>query len=68
MNTMPNGYPLWISIANRSVRRHACSLHIHLSGIAYGPKGEKNHLVMEEADLDFRNLLRALHDSGAGAA
>jgi deoxyribonuclease-4 len=40
-------------------------LHIHLSGINYGPKGEKNHLVMEEADLDFRNLMRALHDSGA---
>jgi deoxyribonuclease-4 len=40
-------------------------LHIHLSGINYGPKGEKNHLVMEEADLDFSNLMRALHDSGA---
>jgi deoxyribonuclease-4 len=40
-------------------------LHIHLSGIEYGPKGEKNHLVMEEADLDFKTLLRALHDSGA---
>jgi deoxyribonuclease-4 len=40
-------------------------LHIHLSGINYGPKGEKNHLVMEQADLDFRNLMRALHDSGA---
>ncbi|MGB8213021.1 MAG: TIM barrel protein [Anaerolineales bacterium] len=40
-------------------------LHIHLSGIAYGPKGEKNHLTMEESDLDFKNLLRALHDSGA---
>jgi deoxyribonuclease-4 len=36
-------------------------LHIHLSGINYGPKGEKNHLIMEEADLDFRNLMRALH-------
>jgi deoxyribonuclease-4 len=40
-------------------------LHIHLSGINYGPKGEKNHLVMEEADLDFTNLMRALHASGA---
>ncbi len=39
-------------------------LHIHLSGINYGPKGEKNHLVMEEADLDFKTLMRALHDSG----
>ncbi len=41
------------------------NLHIHLSGIAYGPKGEKKHLVMEEADLDFKNLFRALHDCGA---
>jgi deoxyribonuclease IV len=40
-------------------------MHIHLSGIAYGPKGEKNHLVMEEADLKFRELMQALCDSGA---
>jgi deoxyribonuclease-4 len=40
-------------------------LHIHLSGINYGPKGEKNHLVMEEADMDFKALMRALHESGA---
>ena len=40
-------------------------LHIHLSGINYGPKGEKNHLVMEESDLDFKTLLRALHEAGA---
>lgn len=41
-------------------------LHIHLSGIEYGPRGEKNHLAMEEADLDFRAIFRALHDFGAG--
>ena len=40
------------------------NLHIHLSGINYGPKGEKNHLIMEEADLDFTNLMRALHATG----
>ncbi|MDP2993566.1 MAG: TIM barrel protein [Anaerolineales bacterium] len=39
-------------------------MHIHLSGINYGPKGEKNHLIMEDADLDFRNLMRALHAAG----
>jgi deoxyribonuclease-4 len=38
-------------------------LHIHLSGINYGPKGEKNHLIMEEADLNFKDLMRALHAS-----
>jgi deoxyribonuclease IV len=41
-------------------------LHIHLSGIAYGPKGEKEHLKLAEADLDLKALLRALHDYGCG--
>ncbi len=39
-------------------------LHIHLSGIEYGPKGEKEHLKVEEADLDVRAILRALHACG----
>ncbi len=37
-------------------------IHIHLSGIAYGPKGEKEHLKLEEADLDLKALFRALYD------
>lgn len=39
-------------------------LHIHLSGIEYGPKGEKNHLTFAEADFDVKALLRALRDLG----
>lgn len=42
------------------------SLHIHLSGIEYGPKGEKNHLRLEESDLDLDGLFRALHEAGCG--
>lgn len=41
-------------------------LHIHLSGIEYGPKGEKNHLPLRESDLDLKGLFRALHSCGAG--
>lgn len=41
-------------------------LHIHLSGIAYGPKGEKHHLVLKEADMDYRGLLKALKDFSVG--
>jgi len=41
-------------------------LHIHLSGIEYGPKGEKKHLPLEEADLDLKALMRALHAFGCG--
>jgi deoxyribonuclease-4 len=39
-------------------------LHIHLSGIEYGPKGERNHLKLEEADLDLKALFRALNEFG----
>jgi deoxyribonuclease-4 len=42
------------------------SLHIHLSGIAYGPKGEKEHLELKDADLNFKELFRALADFNCG--
>jgi deoxyribonuclease-4 len=38
------------------------NLHIHLSGIEYSEKGERNHLPLEEADLDLEAILRALKD------
>lgn len=41
-------------------------LHIHLSGIEYGPKGEKNHLPLAEADLNLKALFKALHEFGCG--
>ena len=42
------------------------SLHIHLSGIEYGPKGEKNHLPLRESDLNLSGLFAALHESKCG--
>jgi len=39
-------------------------LHIHLSGIEYSAKGERNHLPLEEADLDLGALFAALHRLG----
>jgi deoxyribonuclease-4 len=38
-------------------------LHIHLSGIKYGEKGEREHLPLDEADLDLDALFRALHNN-----
>ena len=38
------------------------NMHMHITGIAYGPKGEKNHLTLEESDLKYRELLKALKD------
>ncbi len=37
-------------------------MHMHVSGIAYTPKGESKHLVFAEADLKYQELLQALLD------
>jgi deoxyribonuclease IV len=35
-------------------------LHIHLSGIMYGPKGEREHLLLRDSDLNLESLFKAL--------
>lgn len=41
-------------------------LHIHISGIAYGEKGEREHLPIGESDLNLEAILLALKDFGCG--
>jgi deoxyribonuclease-4 len=43
-------------------------LHIHISGIAYGPKGELKHENLPRADLKYEELVHALKDSGASGS
>ena len=38
------------------------NMHIHISGIAYGKKGEIKHLNLKESDLQYIELLKALKD------
>ena len=35
-------------------------LHCHLSGIAYSSKGEQKHLMLDDSDMEYEALLRAL--------
>jgi deoxyribonuclease IV len=37
-------------------------MHIHIGGIKYSQKGEKNHIPLMESDFNFRECLRALKD------
>ncbi len=39
--------------------------HIHVSGIAYGGKGEIKHLNLKESDFQYAELLKALKDYNA---
>ena len=36
------------------------SMHLHFSGIAYGPKGEKHHLPLKESDAKWKEFLSVL--------
>lgn len=38
------------------------NMHIHVSGIEYGEKGEVRHLNLRESDLEYEDLVRALKD------
>jgi len=40
------------------------NVHFHISGIEYGLKGEKRHLVLKESDLKYDELMRACHTFG----
>jgi deoxyribonuclease-4 len=41
------------------------NMHIHLSGIAYGNKGEIKHLMLPDSDLRYAELLKALKERKA---
>ena len=61
-----NTYQEWVEVletyskmlGQQSLKR----LHIHLSGIEYSQKGERNHLPIRESDLNLDAILQALHD------
>lgn len=65
-----NSYGEWIAMLKQVKKALGSAalknLHIHLSGIAYGPKGEKNHLPLSEADLKYKDLFQALADMKCG--
>lgn len=35
------------------------NFHAHVAGIAYGEKGEKHHLIFEESDFNYKDLMKA---------
>ena len=37
-------------------------LHIHISGIDYGEKGEKEHLPLDESEFNYKSFLKVLDD------
>lgn len=38
------------------------NFHAHIAGIEYGAKGEKNHLIFEQSDMNYKDLMKAFKD------
>ncbi len=43
-------------------------MHIHISGIIYTTKGEREHIPLEESDMNWRGVLAVLRERGASGA
>lgn len=59
-----NTYEEFVGILERTAaklgKESLRHMHIHVSGIEYGPRGEKRHLNLKDSDFNYRELLRAL--------
>ena len=64
-----NSYREFIAILDQVERKLGRpgldNMHIHLSGIAYGNKGEIKHLMLPNSDLQYTELLEALKERKA---
>jgi len=47
-----------VRLGEQALRR----LHVHISGIEFGPRGERRHLPLRRSRFRYRELLRALKD------
>ncbi len=65
-----NSYPEFTSVLEQVRERLGDNalknLHLHISGIEFSAKGERRHLELQESDLQYNELLRALRDYDAG--
>jgi deoxyribonuclease-4 len=65
-----NSYEEWIDLLKRYRKvlgkNASRRIHTHLSGIEYGPKGERNHLMLNDSDFNLTDLARALTELDFG--
>ncbi|MBI2139560.1 TIM barrel protein [Candidatus Woesearchaeota archaeon] len=58
-NNSPDEFRQILSSVEKSLGRKGLdNMHIHMTGIAYGEKGEKHHLNLDESDFNYKELLK----------
>lgn len=63
-----NSYPEFVGVLEEIEqmlgKQGLHNMHIHISGIHYGEKGERHHLVLKESDFCYTELLKACASFG----
>jgi deoxyribonuclease-4 len=62
-NTYAEFVEILREIEARLGRQALDDMHIHVSGIEYGPRGERRHTSLALSDFNYVDLLRALKDT-----
>ncbi len=61
-NTYAEFIDILQEVEKRLGRQALDDMHIHVSGIEYGPRGERRHTPLALSDFNYVDLLRALKD------
>lgn len=61
-NTYNEFAKVFEQIGNELGQNALDNFHAHIAGIEYGLKGEKKHLNLNEADMNYKDLLKAFKD------
>lgn len=65
-----NSYQEWSDVLKQIAKELGAgflkNLHIHISGIKYSTKGEREHLNLPDSDLKYQELLKALKEYQVG--
>lgn len=60
MNKRSDFHDVLSKVESRLGPEQLDNMHIHLAGIEYGNKGERRHLLLEESEVNYKDLLREL--------
>ena len=59
-----NSYDEWcrlLELLGSGIKKNVLQrMHMHVSGIEYGPLGEKKHIPLPKSDLNYKELMKAL--------
>ena len=65
-NSYPEFSAILRQVEERLGRATLDNIHVHVSGIRYGPKGEISHLDLKDSDFQYTELIKALRDYHVG--